>query len=140
MTCCCQPTSGSGSGGSGPIQTVCCPANEPQPQTLFATISNVSGCSCLAGTYQLNYIGNNFWISAIIVLCGTSNTQLAFICNTTLDAWQFSINCVNNTFVQNVSSFNCTTSTFTFNGMSITAAGGGLCGFCNGTINVTITP
>jgi hypothetical protein len=52
------------------VATSCCPSNDI-PQTLHATISNVSNCGCMAGTYPLNYNGSR-WQSAAYSLCGIS--------------------------------------------------------------------
>lgn len=47
-------STGSGGGGGG-WATTCCP-DRNLPSQLWATIANVSGCSCLAGSYPLDHV------------------------------------------------------------------------------------
>jgi hypothetical protein len=122
--------------GCGGVTTACCPNS--LPSTLHATVSNVSGCSCLAGTYALTYQGNSTWQSSTMTLCGTANAFLSFLCNPSLEVFEFIVTCSNNTFSALAGSSNCSGVNFTFNNMTIQAPGS-LCGFCNGTINVTVT-
>jgi hypothetical protein len=119
--------------------TACCPAG--LPTTLHATISNVSGCSCLAGTYAMTYQGNGIWESSALSLCGTANSSLVMECNSAEEAFEFSIACANNSFSAFAASADCTGVNFTFNGIAVQTANPEtqLCGFCNGTVNVTVT-
>lgn len=119
------------------IQTTCCPSSS-LPETLHVTISNVSGCACLAGTYALTYgvYFNGFqnvngWGMAAQTLCGQTLSYLVLWCNNT--TW--SLTFIGNT-VENITGFtvNCDTPSWTLTGYTV------LFDFCaGGTINITIT-
>jgi hypothetical protein len=69
---------------AGGILTTCCP-NNPFPAVLHVTITNVSGCDCLAGKYPLVW-GGSFWTynglvcggNALFISLGTNCFLTAF--------------------------------------------------------------
>jgi hypothetical protein len=105
----------------------CCCAEGNLPNTLFATISNVSGCDCLAGTYQLTYqTGAGNWQSSSMTLCGTDNVIMALDCLE--NQYVFAIN---GSYVD-AASVDCTTPSIVFNNLVMGS-------LCTGTVNVTVT-
>lgn len=78
------PASASGSvtvSGCGGVVVPCCP-NVQLPKTVYATLSNpVGGCTCLVGTYALNWDQNKqAWMSALGSYCGVPNSQIGVFC------------------------------------------------------------
>ncbi len=81
--------SGSGSGsGSGAI-TSCCPSG--LPTTLFLTLSG--GCSCINGSYELEWNGTNNW-NLVDVSGVCSSTQLSILFRCFDGEWLLQISCV----------------------------------------------
>lgn len=104
----------------------CCAAGD-LPNTLFVTISNVSGCGCLAGTYELTYqAGAGNWQSSSMTLCGTDNVIMVLDCLE--NQYVFAIN---GSYVD-ATSVSCTTPSIVFNNLVMGS-------LCTGTVNVTVT-
>jgi len=120
----------------GAMAVACCPDNT-LPLTLLATIADAGGCACLAGTYALGFVGNGTWESQTMTLCGTANAFLTLACNTTLQSFEFILTCSDNAFTGEPSTVDCATPMITFEGLAVDAPGE-LCGFCSGSINVTV--
>ncbi len=113
--------------GGGGISTTCCPSNLI-PATLYLTISNVSGCACMAGTYALIYAGNGqVWASNALNMCGASNFVIQLVCSGTnfmLYGGPFGTTYLTYTCAPSMSASNVSVSDS---------------GFCTGTVNVTVT-
>jgi hypothetical protein len=85
----CSMTLTVGSGGGG-VQTSCCP-NNTISTILYATISNVSGCAGIAGTYTLTYQTNGgYWLYTP----APSEMSLTLECSNGI--WGMSVECPNN--------------------------------------------
>jgi hypothetical protein len=116
------------------VSTACCPSNTV-PNTLHLTITNVSNCSCMAGTYVLTYDSTNTaWLSNTFSLCGQTN-QFSLTCNGS-DSNSWELQTVNQLcFVVNPNhwtSTSCSPFQLTKNSQSVS-------GCCSGTINITVT-
>ncbi len=113
--------------GGGGISTTCCPSNL-LPTTLYLTVSNVSGCACMAGTYELIYAGNGqVWATNALNMCGASNFVIQLDCIST----SFILN--GGPFVTTYLAYTCTPS---MSASNVPISDGG---FCTGTVNVTVT-
>lgn len=132
---------GSGPGGSftlGGAATASCPSCggggisacgcASVPTTLTLTVTNVSGCSCLAGTYSLTYNSSaHNWQSNFVALC-TLNAQWFFQCASSPN-WTL-------TFASTGSGMQAASSCSPFSWNKSGISGGVV---CTGTYNASIT-
>jgi hypothetical protein len=141
-----------GNGGAGAagavILTTCinsCGCNIPL--RLHLTISNVSGCSCLAGTYQLDFGKNRIYNGSTLVdgwgfleasaICGDTSPLPAYNigiwCNGS--TWVLEFICAGSPGIEGVGlSFNCSALTWALSGYTMHSC------FCaGGIINISIT-
>lgn len=80
---------GSIGGGGGTVSTPCCPAG--LPTFLFLTITDVSGCACVAGTYQIAWDGTK-WSFFGEGICGGLSFNASLTC-TSSGSWLLSVVC-----------------------------------------------
>ena len=118
--------------GGGTISTTCCPGG--LPSTLYATITNVSNCSCADGlTIPLHNSGGSFWLSDAGYCL-----QFNLVCDTGPGGWCIQWGCVGgitNWCCQ--ASFSCSPLSISFTGCSTC---NGMCDFgLDGTFDVTVT-
>lgn len=123
--------SGSGSGGSGSMVTSPCCAGVGIPTVLHLTITNVSGCACLAGTYTLIYSASaGGWVTAPFTLCTQPNSTIGLTCVAN-SQWAISGTGLNNT---NMTKNSCNPIDLTASGVLVSTPA-----LCNGTINYHVT-
>lgn len=160
--------SGSSSGPSGPsqpssplpdVQVDCCAAGLLLPQILYVTVSSIgSGCACLAGTYQITYQGGltATWLSTPATICSTANSYWTLLCSSSLKTFQLTLTCpadpgacggigdAPSGYSAFANTTDCTIPIITFGPIVVLADCTFLnsefvCGFCNGSINATVT-
>jgi hypothetical protein len=152
----CLPGGWAGGGSSGgpslpTVMTPCCPLG--LPQTLYATLTNVSGAACLDGiVLPINYEGGNgFWQGSTAVpaciaggvltlLLQCSSPPLAGTCT----SLNLSGSCRSDTasgLISNAFPLSCSCNPFTatFTGMTV-QPGPNSCCPAGGTVQVVITP
>lgn len=114
----------------GGVTTSCCP--NALPETLHATISNVSGCGNLAGTYPLTWnVSTQRWEYG-----NESLTYIGFYCNPSIDGpvWYVTIDCTGSPDAPMLaSSVDCSTINFAFYNYPPNTT------CCVGSVNITIT-
>ncbi len=112
------------------VPTSCCP-NE-LPSTLHATISNVSGCSSLAGTYPLTWnASTERWEYG-----NKSLMYIGFYCNPNIDSpfWYITIDCTGSPDAPlEASSADCNIINFAFYNYSPNTT------CCAGSVNIAVT-
>ncbi|MGH7174649.1 MAG: Ig-like domain-containing protein [Gemmataceae bacterium] len=115
----------------GGEQTSCC--SNPLPNTLYVTISNVSGCSCLAGTYQTDF-NNGFWSTSSMTVCGQPLTIFTLSCEDIGGSYQFTLRGLLDSGLPVLFTIdNCSPFTATAAGVSPSHD------FCTGSVNITVT-
>jgi hypothetical protein len=111
------------------VQTTCCPVNTI-PTTLNLTISNVSGCACLAGTYTLTYNSTNQdWEGPETTICGQAYTGFVLTCQ---GAGEFTLSSGSFGTVK-MGNLVCSPFSCSVNGVTPGAA------YCTGTVNLSVT-
>lgn len=114
----------------------CCP-NTVLPQTLYATISNVSGCECFAGTTAVDWDATaQAWIGQHGDSCtlGSQQIELACMTNSQGDA-QFVLNFDTLNQLVWLQTISCSPLQLVAQNVPIDDAGA----FCSGTVNITVT-
>jgi hypothetical protein len=112
----------------GGVSTSCCPGVS-LPTTLYVTISNVSGCACLSGTYALSYNSEDeTWMISGLNVCGKSSVEWEIFCSG--NDWFLYGGGFGAVALTQVS---CDPLQLTASGVTVDSA------YCNGSINVTVT-
>ena len=126
--------SGSGSGGGGTVTVACCPGG--LPQTLYATLTNVSGCACLDGVVVAVTWNGGSWSGMSGSVCSGHTAFVDVLC-TEEGTWVIGVEC----FLDGVEdgAGEDTVMTFTCDPLSVTTAEFSLSGCCTGSITVTVT-
>ncbi len=114
----------------GGVTTSCCP--NALPTTLHATISNVSGCSGLAGTYPLTWnVSTQRWEYG-----SESTFYIGFYCNPAIDSpfWYLTIDCNGSSDAPlEAAVIDCNAINFVFDNYTPNTA------CCVGTVNITVS-
>jgi hypothetical protein len=114
--------------GGGGVTTTCCP-NNTLPDTVYVTISNAAGCTCLEGTYTLTWdAANSEWNAYVNGLCGQASVQFNLYCGN--GQWGFACGVLQQT------SLSGSCSPFALSG---TTTGDGSAVNCTGTVNVSVS-
>jgi hypothetical protein len=121
----------------------CCTGTSTQYPTLSATLVNVAGCSCVAGTYSLPWDSSvSAWRNtAAFLVCGGKALNLTVTCSGN-GVWQISGDCAGSSFYTNtqatqVQAFPNFSLTFPEATVSAVCCSGGMGN--PGTISVTVT-
>jgi hypothetical protein len=119
-----------------PAQT-CPPCKCNPPNTVHFSVTNLSGCACLAGTYALVYGADPahptdwYWGGTV---CGRANVEWRLKCDLTGPFWAYNLHCQQIKVSIAPDFFSCAPWTAIWRNEAISS----LC--CNGNIAITVTP